>query len=129
MGGRQQPVTGLRMGRALVAQTFEGESDVSPEAVSRVFPAAMQGAVRTIEATVVAALQQADEAVRSHCLIVAMATWVHELDKAGRLDMTPRDVAFVYQAGRIAAQETPEELQPHLASVLQSIAWTDLAQN
>lgn len=58
--------------------------------------------------------------VRSPAQVVTItvATWVHELDKVGRLDMHAPDVAYIYQDGRIAAQEVKRQLLPRLQSTI-----------
>lgn len=100
---------------------FEDYDEVSAEAVSQVLPTAMMDGLRTIQAHIEAAFPDVDAVDRSLCVTITLATWVYELDKAGRLDMRPADVAFIYQAGRIAAQEVKPPLLPRLQSTIEAL--------
>lgn len=83
----------------------------------------MAGGVRAITRDVEGAFPELDERDRNLCVAIALASWALELDKVGSLDMRPRDAAYVYQAGRIAAQELPPRLQPRLRSMIDAMRW------
>lgn len=51
---------------------------------------------------------------RCLCANVVLATWAHELDKVGELDLSARSIAYLYQAGRIAVQELQPDILPRL---------------
>ena len=101
---------------------YPEDSDASLESTARVFPAPMLTGVSTIIAEIETAFRDQEQPAPQLCAIIALATWVLELDKAGRLDMAPRDVAYVYQAGRIAAQRLPTDLRPRLRASFDHLA-------
>lgn len=88
------------------------------EIVVQLLPTKMLDRARTIEAHIEAAFPDVDAIDRSHCVTITLATWVHELDKAGRVDMPAPDVAYIYQAGRIAAEEVERQLLPRLQTAI-----------
>ncbi len=55
---------------------------------------------------------------RELCIAVCVATAVLELDRAGRLNIPPRDAAWLYQIGRVGAQALPAALHPRLRELL-----------
>jgi hypothetical protein len=94
---------------------------ISPEEMARVFPPTMLQGLRSIEANVHRTLPDVEGPDRTLCVALAVASWVLQLDKAGQLDMAPRDVAYIYQAGRIAAQELDVLLSARLQPVIDSM--------
>jgi hypothetical protein len=102
-------------------------SDASLERAARVFPEPMLEGVSTIIAGIETAFFDQAEPVRQLCAMIALATWVLELDKVGRLYMAPRDVAYVYQAGRIAAQSLPTDLRSRLRASFDHLTSTALS--
>lgn len=80
-----------------------------------------------IEAEIECVFAAIDDANRLRCAHLAVAQWVHELDKLGRLHMPPRDAALAYQLGRIAAQEVDPALLPALGQAVTRLGtrWLD----
>lgn len=99
----------------------EDYDETPREIVVQLFPTAMLDRVRMIEAQIEAAFPDVDVIDLSHCVTITLATWVHELDKAGRLDMPAPDVAYIYQAGRIAAEEVERQLLPRLQTTIEGL--------
>lgn len=89
--------------------------------LSTVFPEDSAAIARAIEASTYSEFAGADETNRGRCAQVAVATWAFELDKRGELALGPRDIAFVYQVGRIAAQEVDRALLPRLQQVTERL--------
>ncbi|WP_299638832.1 hypothetical protein [Devosia sp.] len=103
--------------------TILNYEEPSHVAVAQALPVEMLDGARAIEEVIVATFPDTDELNRSFCATVALATWVYELDKERRLEMSPREVAYVYQAGRMAAQEVARHLVPRLQSTVESMDW------
>ena len=107
--------------RAMKNFPIEDYDETPRETVVRLFPTTMLDGVRRIEAHIEAAFADVDTIDRSHCVTITLATWVHELDKAGRVDMPAPDVAYIYQAGRIAAEEVERRLHPRLQATIDGL--------
>ncbi len=97
--------------------------DVSGADLRQTLPRWMAAGACRVTGEMDSGLADLDARDRDLCRIIALATWVFELDKAGDLFMPPRDVAYVYQAGRIAAQELAPASHSRLKLVIDALRW------
>lgn len=97
------------------------EAEALLEGMAKRLPRDHAARIRFVMAEMETAFLDREILDRNLCTTVALATWVLELDKVGRLHMEPRDVAYVYQAGRIAAQELDIELHPRLHRTIEAL--------
>jgi hypothetical protein len=94
------------------------DDHISRAAIAKALPTEMRPISERLAAAVDENFSDVSGEVRELCIAVAVATSVLELDRAGRLNLPPRDVAWLYQVGRVGAQELPAEIHPKLGMLL-----------
>ena len=86
-----------------------------------VLPDPMRSDAGAFRSAIVTSLSDLHETDRDLCATVALATWMHQLDLAGGLEVPARQVAYLYQVGRMAAEELSPGLRHRLARILAAI--------
>lgn len=84
-------------------------------------PDAVRRRAEALRAAVETDLSDLRDRDRGLCVLVALATWMHQLDRRGELDVPARHVAYLYQVGRMAAQEVSPTLHHKLYPILAAI--------
>jgi hypothetical protein len=92
--------------------------DISRAAIARALPTEMRLISQRVATAVDEDFAELPSEDRELCIAVCVATAVLELDRAGRLNIPPRDAAWLYQIGRVGAQELPATLHPRLQKLL-----------
>jgi hypothetical protein len=96
------------------------------EAASATFIGALTEPIRedarAFRSEIETALSDLPDIDRDLCVTVALATWMHKLDLADGLPLPARQVAYLYQVGRMAAEELSPGLRSRLAPILAAMS-------
>ncbi len=104
-----------------------GWFDPPHTAVLKKLPPELARGAQIIQQRVEADCSHLDATDRSFCVVLGLAAWVFELDQKQASGMLPNQLAYVYEAGRLAAKGMRrKDVLPYLDKRLSKLGLSEL---